>query len=39
LSKFVKVVPIEYRRVLQELERQRAEKSSPVAARAAALAN
>src|SRR5207344_3301586 len=32
LSKFVKVVPIEYRRVLQELERQRAEKSSPVAA-------
>jgi glutamate synthase domain-containing protein 3 len=31
LSKFVKVVPIEYRRVLQELERQRAEKSSPLA--------
>ena len=32
LAKFVKVVPIEYRRVLQELERQRAEKSSPLAA-------
>ncbi len=38
LSKFVKVVPIEYRRVLQEMEKQRAEKSSPVAASLAAAA-
>jgi len=29
LSKFVKVVPTEYRRVLEELDRQRAEKSTP----------
>ncbi len=38
LSKFVKVVPIEYRRVLEELERQRAEKSSPRASSPTAVA-
>jgi glutamate synthase domain-containing protein 3 len=36
LAKFVKVVPIEYRRVLQEMERQRAEK--PLASATAASA-
>ncbi|HVU02700.1 MAG TPA: glutamate synthase large subunit [Polyangiaceae bacterium] len=36
LTKFVKVVPIEYRRVLQELEQKRLEKSSPAATASAA---
>jgi len=31
VTKFVKVVPIEYRRVLQEMERQRAEKGQAAA--------
>jgi glutamate synthase (ferredoxin) len=35
LSRFVKVVPIEYRRVLEELERQRADKSEKGEAAAA----
>jgi glutamate synthase domain-containing protein 2/glutamate synthase domain-containing protein 1/glutamate synthase domain-containing protein 3 len=38
LTKFVKVVPTEYRRVLGELDRQRAEKALPLASSPSAVA-